>query len=154
MTLSKQLDALQARGMERERLTSQLAEVVGKVCDTIADTVQPGTEVVVPGMPGQLNLAVYRFSSNIGSEAYLCSLEIPPDCDECYTYVVTAGETPGGSFYLHGDFGVQLNVASRATYLAIANRLPEVVEAFDAEETKIVDALREAFESLLKLSGK
>ncbi len=155
MTLSKQLDGLKLKGQERERLTKQLAELVGKVCDAIATTVPPGTEVTVGiGNANPLDLAVYRFVSNVGDVTYFTVCQYHEEFGEFANYVVTAGVEPGGSFYLHGDFGVSLNVADRDTYLLVANRLPEILAAFEAKEEEIVQALREGFEKLRKLAGE
>lgn len=145
---------LRLKGQERERLTKQLADLVGNVCDAIADTVEPGTEVVVPGEPKALNLAVYRYVSNIGSEMFLVSREYHEDFSEYANYVISTYDKPGTSHYLHGDFNRPVNMASRDTYLLVANRLPEIIQAFEAKEEEIIQALREGFETLRKLAGE
>lgn len=142
-------------GEERKRLTAQLAELVGNVANEIASSVPVGTEVRVTydehkNNPSYQVLRVIRRSSNLDSEVFL-AIE---DLDEDYGFiekVFDPDEEPGSSYYLHGDFTTTIEVASRKEYLWFANHLPLIIAAFEAEEQKVIDALRQGFEALKRL---
>lgn len=129
-------ERLLALGKERKQLTSQLAALVASVANEIAYTVPVGTSVAS-------GYAVVEIKSNLDSERFLA---VEQD-DEGYV-VFDDHVEPGDSFYLHGDLGARVQVATRTEFLRLANKLPEVIAAFEADETATVAVLREAFERL------
>lgn len=137
----RNLEKMINSGEERTRLTSQLQKIVSDVLDTIAENVTVGIAVTVSGKTFRLK----RFNSNIGSEKYIC-LE-----SESKSVIFTAACDPGSSFYLHNDFSCEVNNAGRDEFLFVANILPEIIQAFQTDQDKVIAALREAFNKLQKL---
>lgn len=138
-------EELLKKGEERRRLTKQLAELVGAVADKIANTVPLGTTVTVAGKTYE----IIKRTSNLASVRYLAVAEGFEDYE-----VITADAEPGDSFYLHNDFRCRIHVADRNEYLFFANHLPEIIASFEAEEEKIITALRQAFDRLRSLVGE
>lgn len=130
------------KGEERRRLTKQLAELVGKIADEIADTVEPDKFVQV----GEYTFYAHKFHSNIGTETFLCV-----ETEESGRRVIT-NRDPGSEFALHGDLRVIIQVASKEDFLFFANNLFEIIEKFEASEEAIIHALREAFEKLRRMA--
>lgn len=137
----RNLERLINSGEERTRLTSQLQKIISEVLETIAENVTIGTKITVSGKTFQLK----RFSSNIGSAEFIC-LE-----SEGKSVIFTATCDPGSNFFLHNDFNCEVINASRDEFLFVANILPEIIQAFQADQNKAIAALREAFAKLQKL---
>lgn len=138
---------LLAKGKERKRLTEQLVELVDQVANQISDTVPAGREVAVNG-------AIYKIStyrSNLSTQDLLAVVTF---AGEYHEEERIFGKGVGGSGYLHGDFGCPYHSADASQYLELANHLPEVIAAFQADEQKSVDALRQGFERLKAVAGK
>ena len=151
---------LEKKGAERVRLTKQLQDMLLQVAEDIANSVPLGTEVEVGGV----NYRVHRYSSNIGSfrtvvvvdpwsERVDDDFRSGPEWENIpLTIRAIDSAAPGSEYYLHGDFGRVVRVATRDEFLHFANHLPEIVRAFEAKEDQIIDQLREAFERLRKLA--
>ncbi len=141
------LEKLIRSGQERVRLTEQLQELVCEAVYEIAEAVSVGTKVTVAGE----TFAVLEFCSNIGCTTQFCLIK---DADFGYAVIFDDGREPGARFYLHGDFDCQLENASREDFLHVANNLPEIIAAFQANQEKINASLREAFERLKAQAGE
>lgn len=142
---------------ERQRLTGQLAAVVGNVADAISSNLPVDTEATVDGC----TLAVREYHSNVGSATFLHAKHPPvfrssPVDDEALEVrlggIITAGREPGTSFYLHRDVHAEVDVADRDLYLWFANHLPAIIQAFEGAQDAIIAALRQAFETLRKVA--
>lgn len=144
---TKYTERLLRKGEERQRLTRQLADLVGAVAEEIAGSVPVGTEVDVPGVG---ILAVIERESNISAECFL-ALRVYDEAGVPRWVVFERGE-PSSTYYLHRDFRCPITRASREQYLAFANHLLEIVTAFEAAEDKAIDALRAAFERLRRIA--
>lgn len=138
-------EELRRRGEERRRLTTQLAELVGKVADTIADTTPVGTAVRVGGKTYE----VVQQRSHLGGKTFLA---VALEHHGGREHKVITNREPGSEFYLHGDFHAKVGVADRDNFLFFANHLPEIVRGFEAEEEKAIAALRSAFERLREVA--
>lgn len=146
------------KGEERKRLTKQLQDMLLQVAEEIAESVPLGTEVEVAGV----RYRTHRYSSNIGS--FRTVVVVDPNSERVdddfrpewenipLTFRAIDTAAPGSEYYLHGDFGRVVRVATRDEFLHFANHLPEIVRAFEAKEDQIIDQLREAFERLRKLA--
>jgi len=134
------------KGEERRRLTEQLQELASRVAEEIATSVPEGTEVEVNGR----NYRAKTLRSNIGSYTTLVAVN-KQGWDEG---LITDRREPGQQGYLHGDFYACYTVAGKEVFLHFVNNLPEIVRAFEAEEDRIIAALREAFEKLRTLAEK
>lgn len=147
MTDIRYTENLIQKGNERKRLTKQLAQLVEKVADQIADSVPEGTIVTVDGKT--LKTKVLR--SNVGTMRTL-GVEVFDHDTLAEEYRIFNDDAPGASYYLHNDFQVLVDNATRDEFLWFANHLPEIVSAFEAVEDDIIEALREGFEKLRKLA--
>ncbi len=151
---------LREKGAERVRLTKQLQDILLQVAENIANSVPLGTEVVVDGVCYR----THQYNSNIGSfrtvvvvdpwsERVDDDFRSGPECENIpLTFRAIDTAAPGSEYYLHGDFGRVVRVATRDELLHFANHLPEIVRAFEAKEDAIIEELREAFERLRKLA--
>lgn len=142
MAVTQYTKNLIAKGEERRRLTSQLAKLVSDVAEEIANTVPLKTTVEVAGKIYR----THRYTTNVGS--WRTVVVVAGDS----IYALTDDAPPGDYFYLFHDFSCQVNVAERDDFLHFANHLPEIVIAFEAEEDRVIKALREAFEKLRKIA--
>ncbi len=138
---------LMQKGEERKRLTSQLQTTLDQVGAQIAESVPTGTIASVGGW----NYKAMCYRSNVGT---MYALAVESDGDNWEWNALVSDAPPGGSFWLHGDFGTSIPVATRDEFLHFATALPEVVKAFEAEEQGIIDSLRAAFENLRKVAGE
>lgn len=146
--VARYLDDLIKKGEERKRLTSQLQTVVSTVLDGIAETLPTGTTVDVAGVG---ILKVTDLYSNIGTwRTIVCKTEDMPSY--VVSYVFSDSNSPGSTFFLHRDLTCELSNAPRNVWVAVANALPQIIEAFNAEADKIIMDLRGAFENLKKLA--
>ena len=148
------------KGEERKRLTEQLQELLLNVAGKIADSVPLGTEVEVAGV----RYRTHRYSSNIGS--FRTVVVVDPNSERVdddfrsgpewenipLKFRAIDNEPPGSEYYLHGDFGRVVRVATRDEFLHFANHLPEIIRAFEAKEDAVIAELRSAFEKLRKLA--
>ena len=153
---------LREKGAERVRLTKQLQDMLFSVAEDIANSVPLGTEVEVDGVCYR----THRYNSNIGS--FRTVVVVDPNSERVdddfrsgsgpewenipLTFRAIDNAAPGSEYYLHGDFGRVVRVATRDEFLHFANHLPEIVRAFEAKEDAIIEELREAFERLRKLA--
>ena len=140
---------LKKKGAERVRLTKQLQDMLLSVAEDIANSVPLGTEVEVAGV----RYRTHRYSSNIGSFRTVVVVD-PGSVEDFPLYRAIDNEPPGSEYYLHGDFGRVVRVATRDEFLHFANHLPEIIRAFEVKEDQIIDQLREAFERLRKLADE
>ena len=151
---------LKKKGAERVRLTRQLQDMLLQVAEDIANSVPLGTEVVVDGVCYR----THQYNSNIGS--FRTVVVVDPQSERVDDGFRTGPEweniplttraidtaAPGSEYYLHGDFGRVVRVATRDEFLHFANHLPEIVRAFEVKEDAVIDSLRSAFEKLRKLA--
>lgn len=126
------------KGKERKRLSKQLAQLVATVAEEITLILNEGAKAYVEGVGW---LEVIRRESNLDT-AYYLALK-----DE-YEYRVFNSQTPDSEYYLHGDLRCLIRSATRDEYLAFANHLPHIIDAFKAGQQDIINALREAFDVL------
>ncbi len=131
------------KGEERKRLTEQLQELLLNVAGKIADSVPLGTEVEVGGVCYR----THRYQSNLGS--FRTVVIVDP---ETLCFRAIDDRSPGSEYYLHGDFGRVVRVATRDEFLHFANHLPEIIRAFEVKEDAVIAELRSAFEKLRKLA--
>jgi hypothetical protein len=139
------LEKLVRAGEERVRLTAQLQKIIVTVTDKIAVLVPVGTEIQVAGK----TFTIKTFCTNIGCRTDLCLVR---DDDDDRVVFDAAGE-PGDTFYLFGDYSCQLKNATRDEFLFVANNLPEIIAAFQADQEQVNASLREAFERLKAQAG-
>lgn len=137
------LQELKRTGEQRRRLTKQLQELISDLLDEIAEQVPKGT--AVPFEDGKLVCSVLK--SNVGSWR-----TITFDYEDYGYYTFNSRIDPGAQYYLHGDFRAGHRNAPRELWLKIANNLPEIIEAFNAENQKIIEALRESFAKLRQMA--
>ena len=133
------------KGQEREVLTKQLIALVDEVAGEIAKSVPVGTEIPTGG--GLYRVVEYH--SNIGS---LKAVAVISYDDEREDERVFVDREPDSEYYLHGDFQCPVAVATRYQFLEFANNLPQIIADFEAEEDKIIQALRAGFEKLRALA--
>lgn len=144
--VTKYMESLWQKGEERQRLTSQLVQLVGAVANKVAATVPTGTRVDVPGV-GTLEAVEYR--SNVGNAYRLVLVDESEGFPLQYAFET---RNPGDSYFLHGDFGCRIRVAEAGHYLAFANHLPQILAAFEAAEDNAIKALRAAFDKLREVA--
>lgn len=133
-------EKLLASGRQRTRLTEQLQTLVCEAADAIAATVPTGEEAYV----AEQAYSIIEAASNIGSEVYLAA-------GDRGDVRVFANRALGSEFYLHGDFSAKLRVVSRDDLLHLANHLPELVAAFEANEQQVINALRNGLARLREM---
>jgi len=138
------LEKLIRSGQERVRLTEQLQKIIVTVTDKIAVLVPVGTEIQVAGK----TFTIKTFCTNIGCRTGLCLVR-----DDDDRVVFDAAGEPGDTFYLFGDYSCQLKNATRDEFLFVANNLPEIIAAFQADQEQVNASLREAFERLKAQAG-
>lgn len=134
---------LKKKGAERVRLTKQLQDMLLQVAEDIAASVPLNTEVKVDGVCYR----THRYQSNLGS--FRTVVIVDP---ETLCFRAIDDRSPGSEYYLHGDFGRVVHVATREEHLHFANHLPEIIRAFEVKEDAVIDSLRSAFEKLRKLA--
>lgn len=127
--------SLLEKGKERKRLSKQLAQLVATVAEEITLILDEGAEAYVEGVGW---LEVIRRESNLDTAYYLA-------LRDGHEYRVFNSKTPDSEYYLHGDLRCLIRSATRDEYLAFANHLPQIIQAFEAGEQDVIDALREAF---------
>jgi hypothetical protein len=142
------LEKLIRSGQERVRLTKQLQEIIAAAADEIAKAVPARTVVQAAGELW----GVDEFSANVGSRKALYLMRGNMRGIGNRVVFDAAGE-PGDTFYLYGDYSCQLENATRDEFLFVANNLPEIIAAFQADQEQVNASLREAFERLKAQAG-
>lgn len=89
--------------------------------------------------------------ANVDSATFLATDKYLYDIDETME-VVFDGSQPGSSYYLYNDFRCVVTVTDRSDFLWFANSLPEIIKAFEVEEQKVIDELRNGFDALRKVA--
>lgn len=134
---------LKKKGKERVRLTEQLQDLCFDAATEIAAVADLGTEVEVDGVAYR----THEYRSNIGSFRTVV-VSYPESEYRHMCYRAIDNEEPGSEYYLRRDFNSVVVVADRDEFLHFANHLPEIIQAFSADQDKIIDALRSAFDKL------
>lgn len=136
---------------ERHRLTKQLQGMISEVAETICNAVGELKSVEVPGVG---TLSIVEIKTNMGWPWVL--MIDGWDAGEPYGvvegHVLNYVRQSDTDFYLYGDFHAQLHVATTDEYLAVANHLPEVIQAFEIDQENIIKKLQGAFERLRQMS--
>ena len=111
----------------KKRLTQKLIGEVAEAADEIAERHPEGFGKDISDLG---RLEVISISSHLGKAKFL-SIRIFDGDNGRYENHVFVDETPGSSFLFHDDASCQVKVADRDHYLTFANRIPEIVEAFN-----------------------
>jgi hypothetical protein len=142
---------------ERHRLTRQLIYLVNDVASAIADMCDVGTAVKVNGVGA---LKVELWTSYIESKKVLIFCDSKNEGDDRGEgdYALPGAAfgfhvEPASRFFFNGDLSAQGRAASRDNYLSFARKIPEIVNAFAAEEDVIIKRLLSAFASLRHMVG-
>jgi hypothetical protein len=116
---------LRLLGKERMRLTEQLQAFIALVADEITKYVEAGTVVTVEDVGFmRVNESPKVLLLDGGVEWH--TLDVMHDTDFC--------------------------IATRKEFLLVANHLPEVMHAFEIEQERIIEILREAFGTFTQLT--
>jgi hypothetical protein len=142
---------------ERVRLTSQLIFLVNDVANQIAELADLDTTVKVKGVGV---LSIVQWTCYVESRKVLV-FDDPKteedDWDEGRYELPGAAlgfdVEPASRFFFDGDLSAQGRAASREKYISFANNIPEIVNAFAAEEDAIIARLLSAFASLRHMVG-
>ncbi len=159
-------EKLLEKGVERKRLTSQLATLVGAVANDVACNLPEGSrptyekkfkEFDTPNLKGTFevdapwwsNLEVVRIESNLGEAKYL-ALSRTMDKPKV---VFVPDKEPGTRFFLDNDPRAKVWVASAEDYLKFANSIPEIMAGFEKTADELSKILREAFGKLKEIAS-
>lgn len=126
--MNKYTKRLMKKGIERQRLTDQLKHIVDQSAAVIAETMPEGSMVHIPGV-GTYKPVVMQ--THLGTFRFLGVQEEPT-----VWAVFTDSDAP--------------KIASRESYLAFANNINTIMQAFEDVNDGIIQALANAFAELRK----
>lgn len=142
---------------ERVRLTRQLVFLVNDIANEIVKLVDLKTTVKVNGVG---RLSVVQWTSHLETRKVLVfdTPKTKEDGRDEKGYELPGAAfgfnvEPASRFFFYGDLSAQGRAASREQYIAFANNIQEIVNAFAAEEDVIIKRLLSAFASLRHMVG-
>ncbi len=142
---------------ETVRLTKQLIFLVNDVANEIARQVDPNTSVKVKG-GGVLRVEVWTSHLETRKVLIFDDPKTKEDDLDKGRYELPGAALgfdvgPASRFFFNGDLSAQGRAASRENYIAFADNIQEIVNAFAAEEDVIIKRLLSAFASLRHMVG-
>ena len=139
---------LRKLGKERRRLTEQLQAFIVLVADEITKEVDAGTRVTVEGVGG---LSVVEVSTNVDTRKVL-KIGTPEKSALLLGNTLNIMCEPDTDFLVYDEPHARLHASTREEYLRVANHLPEVMQAFELDQEKIIETLREVFDFLTQIA--
>jgi hypothetical protein len=142
---------------ERVRVTRHLIFAVNYVANEIARQVDPNTSVKVTGS-GVLRVEMWTSHLETRKVLVFDDPKTKGDDRDKGRYELPGAALgfdvePASRFFFYGDLTAQGRAASREQYIAFANNIQEIVNAFVAEEDVIIKRLLSAFASLRHMVG-
>ena len=150
------LNRIERKSFERVRLTSHLVWIVNDAANLIAEIAEPLTTVHVKDIGV---LTVQTWKSHVQVRKVLVFGDPKEDLDEeghelrCPGAAFGFDVDPGRAFLMDGDLSSQGIAASTENYIAFAQHVPQIVDAFAVEEQKMIERLLKSFDMLRHVIG-